>query len=215
MHARHKRHRNRSHILKFGFLARFLHARFLAVEDKKHQEILRKIPKGKWLLDGGCGWGQHSKGFDKKGKCVVALDITTFAMRRYGKCFPSAFRVKASLESLPFKSECIDNCILQDSLEHVTSIRKVLVQIKRILKKGGVVVATVPNWYNRFLDFNPSTQESHRHHHTSIGWRKLFYEAGFASCSIRCIAFPIINTDFLAKHLHLLGAVVMLKAIKN
>jgi len=201
--------------LRFGFLGRFLHTRFLAREDKKHREILRKIARGKWLLDGGCGWGEHSKGFEKKAKWVVALDITTFAMRGYGKCFPSAFRVKASLESLPFKPECIDNCVLQDCLEHVTSIREVLVQVRRVLKRGGVVVATVPNWYNRFLDFNPSTQESHQHYHTSMGWQKLFLEAGFTSCSVRGVAFPIFNTDALAKHLHFLGAGVMLAATKN
>ena len=201
--------------LRFGFLGKFIYARFLGTEEKKHHQMLRRIPRGKWLLDGGCGWGQHSKGFDKKTKWVVALDISTYNLREYCKRFPCAFRVKASLESLPFKPECIDNCILQDCLEHVTSIRKVLAQVKRVLKRGGVVVATVPNWYNRFLDVNPSTQISHRHFYTSIGWRKLFYKVGFASCSIRCIAFPIINTDFLARHLHLFGACVMLEAIRN
>ena len=201
--------------LRLGFLGKFLYARFLGREDKKHHEIMREIPRGKRLLDGGCGWGQHSKGFDKKATCVVALDVTTYAMREYGKRAPSAFRTKASLESLPFKPECIDNCILQDCLEHVPSIRNVLVQIKCVLKKGGVVVATVPNWYNQFFDFNPSTQKSHWHYHTSIGWRRLFYKGGFATCSVRCIAFPIINTDLLAKHLHLLGAGIILKATKH
>ncbi len=201
---------------RFGFLGRFIYIKtFLQLRSKKHRAFLRAIPKTDILIDCGCAYGIHSKGFEQKTSQLIGLDIQKNDLIEYRKRFGNRTScILASLDFLPFQPNSVDACVLQDSLEHIKNPVDVLSQIKSTLKPNGTVIATVPNWYNRFLDVNPYNVITHHHFYSSSGWKKLFVKAGFWDCNVSCIAFPILDIEFLSKNFHFFGVTVMLKAHK-
>ncbi|HLC48664.1 MAG TPA: class I SAM-dependent methyltransferase [Candidatus Norongarragalinales archaeon] len=52
---------------------------------------------------------------------------------------------------IPFKSRSFDIVICSEVLEHLFNSRAILKEIKRVVKKGGIVIFTMPNEYNLYL----------------------------------------------------------------
>lgn len=59
--------------------------------------------------------------------------------------------VQGDLIKLPFKDKGFDKAIMTEVLEHVTDDKKALSETHRILKRGGILVLTVPNYDFPFL----------------------------------------------------------------
>jgi SAM-dependent methyltransferase len=202
---------------RFGFLGRFLYLQFfLRLEPKKHSVLLGALPRTDILLDGGCGYGFHSEGFEEKTSCLIGLDIDKSDLIEYRRRFGNrASCILASLDYLPLQPSCLDACVLQDSLEHTRNPLDVLRQIESVIKPNGTLVATVPNWYNRLLNVNPFNVKTHHHFSSSLGWKKLFREANLGDSIVSCIAFPILDTQFLRRNFHVFGVCVILKTHKT
>jgi len=206
----------KDYITRFGWLGRFIFLLYLRREPQKRNMLLKNIPTTEVLLDGGCGWGIHSEGFEDKTCWLIGLDTVKKHLIDYHKRIHNNVScILASLAYLPFRPNSFDGCILQDSLEHTKNPLKVLRQIESIISPSGILVATVPNWFSFFLDANPFSAKAHHHFHSSLGWKRLFKKAGFQNCDVFSVAFPILNSPFLARHFHLFGIGVMLRAQKT
>ena len=75
--------------------------------------------------------------------------------------------------TLPFKDEEFDSIISSEVFEHVSNIEEIVIELKRVLKKGGIMLITVPFAYPRHcwpFDFK---------RYTSEGLKKLLNDAGF------------------------------------
>lgn len=202
-------------LFKSEYLGRFIMTLFHRSEQRKHDMLLRNIPVSEILLDGGCGDGVHSNGFTDKASWVIGLDIIKKYLVSYRKRLGEKVScIFASLDYLPFRPCILDVCVLQDSLEHTKDVRSVIRQVAMILKRKGVVVAIVPNWYNRFLDANPFSVKTHTHNLSSVGWESLF-DQHFSYCNVSCVTFPVIDSPFLARNFHLFGVSVMLRGVKT
>lgn len=94
------------------------------------------------VLDIGCGTGAMSKKLTPWGR-VVSADYSSLALsysRRRGLdrlCVSDAMR-------LPFQSATFDVVFALDVLEHVKDDEAALCEIQRVVKPGGLVMATVP-----------------------------------------------------------------------
>lgn len=203
-------------LLRYG-LGRFIRMSLLRFwTDRRKVMVLTNLNHNEILLDGGCGYGINSEEFSSKANWIIGLDIDGNALFEYRKRLKDkASCVKASLEYLPFRRECLSGCILQDALEHTRRPLIVLKQIRTSLKVGGQIIITVPNWYSRFLVLTPSCIEDHHCFHSSVGWKKLLEKTGFEICMISALAFPIINLPLVLKNLHFFGLGVFLKAKKH
>lgn len=200
---------------RLGYLGRMLLSLFFShIQSQKHTIVMQELDSNNHvLLDGGCGHGKGSNGFEHKTSWLVALDNDKDAITAYHKRFKASC-VRGDLERLPFQANVFDKCVLQDCLEHTKNPANVLRGIGLVLKANGEVVATVPNWYNRFFDFNVFTAELHESFHSSRGWKKLFEKVGY-NCHVSCVAFPVLNKRFFATHFHLFGMCVLLKAARS
>ena len=106
------------------------------------------------ILDCGCGDGlylmvisnlidSHLYGFDLDEKEIVLAKINMNA---------SATRfTRGDICRLPFHDSSFDKIILSEVLEHVAEDSKALQEIKRVLRKNGLLVITVPNHNYPFL----------------------------------------------------------------
>ncbi|MHA1712713.1 MAG: class I SAM-dependent methyltransferase [Candidatus Ranarchaeia archaeon] len=89
------------------------------------------------ILDAGCGEGVLVEEYFEKGYNIWGLDLN------YG----SARIVPGDVTSMPFSSEIFDVILLLDVIEHLNFAdqRKALKEVRRVLKAGGRIIASIPN----------------------------------------------------------------------
>ena len=105
------------------------------------QKILSRYLKGKLkILDIGCGAGFSTSLVNKKE--IIGLDKNKSALF-YSRLLGIKV-VQGDAILLPFKDGVFDFIFLLDLLEHVEDDRKVLKEVKRVGKKGGLIIITVP-----------------------------------------------------------------------
>jgi ubiquinone/menaquinone biosynthesis C-methylase UbiE len=96
------------------------------------------------ILDLGIGTGGDLKTLNKHGK-VYATDINREVLELIPKNLYFKKKV-CDATNITYNSNKFDLVILFDVLEHVKDNKKVISEIKRVLKKGGKLLLTVPSF---------------------------------------------------------------------
>ena len=125
-------------------------------------EILNvfKFSKKGAVLDLGCASGQYSIALDNLGFDVTATDVTS-----HFKHDKIKFVQFDSNKELPFPDASFDYVLLAEVIEHLKDPYKAIMQINRILKKGGKLILSTPNILNlksRFRFLTEGTYEYYR-----------------------------------------------------
>lgn len=107
--------------------------------------------KGKTLLEIGCGAGEASVYFAKKGALVTATDLST-GMLNVVNLVASKHNVEVNTvqcyaDKLPFPENSFDFVYAANILHHV-NILDTVDEVKRVLKAGGVFVCWEPLAHN-------------------------------------------------------------------
>lgn len=101
---------------------------------------LNQYTHGQKILDLGAGQGWYSLYLQEKGFQVTAVD------QKLGFHHPQISTLEKSLEEkLPFPNEEFDMILAWDIIEHVKNETQLLQEMHRILKKGGIVLLSVPH----------------------------------------------------------------------
>jgi SAM-dependent methyltransferase len=100
--------------------------------------ILRYKKKGK-LLDVGCATGLFMDEAEKKGFTVYGIDVSEYAVsiakKRFGKRV-----IRSSIEKAKHQNRKYEVITMFDVLEHLNDPRKVLLKLRDVLKKDGLLV---------------------------------------------------------------------------
>jgi len=95
------------------------------------------------VLDVGCGGGELLSFLPIRNKYGVDINLTSVKWaRRRGI---NARVVDVETQKLPYRDNYFDLVLCTELLEHLFNPFLLLSEIKRVLKKGGYVYATVPN----------------------------------------------------------------------
>ena len=116
-------------------------------ERRIRETIIRQIPHNvNLILDVGCGSGWVAKVFLKKNKKVISLDISKKNPSIVKKLYQSQnhFPLVADSFKLPFQSDSVDCVIASEIIEHVIDPKQFLMELFRVVKKGGKVVISTP-----------------------------------------------------------------------
>ena len=112
--------------------------------SKKIIELHKIIPEGKSALEVGCGGGILTEeiaffGFDTIGIDPSVQSITTASEHAIENGLKINY-INGTGEALPFQDSMFDIVFCCDVLEHVYDLPKVISEISRVLKPGGVFI---------------------------------------------------------------------------
>ncbi len=176
---------------------------------------------GERVLDFGCGGGRHSFEAMRRGAVTIALDSDREALagasawvralleqdKETAEAGGHGDLVAGDGSSLPFPDGCFDRVIAAEVLEHVPDDSRVLAELARVLRPGGVIAVTVPRWYPEAANWALSS-EYHNvpgghvriYRHRQIGQR--LHRAGLTPLSLpSCprVAQPVLVASLRAR----------------
>jgi ubiquinone/menaquinone biosynthesis C-methylase UbiE len=164
-----------------------------APENREIEKFLGDV-KGKDILEIGCGFGEASVYLAMKGARVTASDISKIMVnfvKRLAKYNKVEMEVcQASAEKLPFKDNSFDVVYAANVLHHV-DILATIMEVKRVLKKGGKFVCWDPLKDNPLINIYRQKAKSVRtvcEH--PLSWSEVqTIQNSFTIAKIRCTWF--------------------------
>jgi SAM-dependent methyltransferase len=154
------------------------------------------------VLDLGCGMGGFLEGLSEIGERVFPSDISVEGLAR---CSERGFGggAAASGYALPYADGSFDLVCMFDAIEHIEDDHRALREVARILRPGGLALATVPAY--QFLYANNDRIAQHFRRYDRHMLRTALEQAGLVverNTHANVFLFPLI-----------LPAVLVLKAI--
>jgi 2-polyprenyl-3-methyl-5-hydroxy-6-metoxy-1,4-benzoquinol methylase len=119
------------------------------VHTQRLEKIIEAIPGDgkKRVLDAGCGEGHlismmHDRfpSFEYAG-----IDITDVALQKARERCKYATLTKMDLDDIKYPDGHFDVVICTEVLEHIYEYRAVIEELKRVTKRGGLLIITHPN----------------------------------------------------------------------
>jgi ubiquinone/menaquinone biosynthesis C-methylase UbiE len=188
------------------------------LNHKKMKLVLNCVRRGESLIDIGCGTGEFIVQLRECFNMLVGVDMSSyaieFAAKRVGKD-KNVLLECGELNALHFPAEHFEICLCLDVLEHVKDLSPLLEEIHRILRPGGEIIVTVPNWYDIIISGILRMNPLHINTFTPWRWMKLLKRAGFKIKCYRAVDFPILRSDFLARKIYFLGMGILIVAVRQ
>lgn len=205
--------------------------------ELKYLKVLEILKRSKGLLNGklldagtggGCNLIRQLRSIGEEG-LVIGIDCNSEFIHTCKQVLKDPMTgwmvhlLLGNIIKLPFKEETFDIVTALDVLEHQENPAVALREIHRVLRPGGVLISTTPNWPDKMLIPIRKRRKkadytiygfAHLSAHCSYGWSRLICNNGFKIQRIRTVKFPLIHSEFLANKLHILGMCVLIESIK-
>ena len=126
---------------------RHFYERKHAEEDTRYFELYVPAVINRWFAEGDIldlGSGKQTRNIALDKKRVVFTDLSLSAMQFVKQTSPEAQCVVLDATALPFKDGAFSSILCKDILEHVPDDTKVVKEVYRCLKPGGVAGTWVP-----------------------------------------------------------------------
>jgi SAM-dependent methyltransferase len=111
----------------------------------RRRMLLAEARPGERVLDLGCGAGRFVAALGAAGADPVGVEIAEGALERARRVAPAAdLRRLGPDGSIPLEHRSVDLVWCSEVLEHVADVAHVLLEVRRVLRPGGRLLATVP-----------------------------------------------------------------------
>ncbi len=111
------------------------------------------------ILDAGCGWGVTLQHLERRGFEVVGLDQSVASLRRLDNAsrhlVAADLRLPPPAEATPF-----DAVLVLDVIEHLVDDRQAIEHLSRLVRPGGLLIASVPALPELYSEFD--TVQGHK-----------------------------------------------------
>lgn len=110
-------------------------------------DMVGLIPEGcRRVFDIGCAGGLLGKALKERSNVeVIGIEIDPYAAKEAGKYLDKVFTGDAESGDFPLEKNHFDCIICADIIEHMRDPDAFLQKYKKYLKKGGVLVLSIPN----------------------------------------------------------------------
>ena len=141
------------------------------------------LKEGMKLLDVGCGDESHIKAFDGLKIKTYGVDSIIHENKKVKVC-------DLVKEKIPFDDDTFDVVFTKSCLEHLRPIEYPMEEIKRVLKRKGLLIVMVPDWQSQYKSYydgydhvTPFTRRGLRDLMNCIGFKDVkceyFYQLPF------------------------------------
>lgn len=146
--------------------------------------LLPHLKKGAVLLDIGCWTGQLFRALSNSKVEYYGIDVSSQAIQKAKSVNPQGKWYTGSALKLPFKNKTFDVVTLFDVIEHIPigSEEKCIKEIKKIIKKNGVLILSTPadNFLSKASD--PAFFLSGHRHYSIDKLQKILKKESFVIC---------------------------------
>ena len=161
--------------------------------------LLAEVRRGERVLDLGCGAGRFVAALRAAGADAVGVELAEAALERARRNVAGAdLRLLEPDGSLPLDHGDVDLVWCSEVLEHVPDTAALLTEVRRVLKRGGRLLVTVPD-HGR-LRRTLIALARHDAHYDPLGQHVRFYTrrslartlraSGFAGVAIKPLGGP-------------------------
>jgi 2-polyprenyl-3-methyl-5-hydroxy-6-metoxy-1,4-benzoquinol methylase len=168
---------------------------------KKYADISKIKPQGK-ILDIGCATGDFLAYFKNKGWDTTGIEPDVDAKAMAIENHQIDVRDEAALDS--FEPEQFDVITMWHVLEHVYTLQERVAQLKRLLKKDGLLVIAVPNpasydakYYGKY--WAAYDVPRHIYHFTRKDISLLFSQQNFKISKVKPMVFDSFYVSMLSE----------------
>ncbi|MHB8874915.1 MAG: class I SAM-dependent methyltransferase [Myxococcaceae bacterium] len=179
----------------FDVWSRFYRYTGFGLELRRIQRVaidrLRVTP-GQRVLDLGCGPGDGLPRIAASGGVPIGLDYSEGMLGKAAVEPAGRGRlVRGDAGRLPFRSASLDKIVCTNSFHHYPDHRAALAELRRVLKKGGLLVLVDPRRDHPFgwlaIDFVEKRvfKLDEVRIYTVPEWRRLLADAGFSAAEVR------------------------------
>jgi len=109
------------------------------------------LPHGARVADIGCGSGVFTELLRRAGYSVTGIDISPKLVAVGRTKYPGLDLIEGDAEALPFEDASLDGVSLCNIVHHFPNPRKLIAEVRRVLKPGGRFAAIDPNRVNPFM----------------------------------------------------------------
>lgn len=140
----------------------------------KESVLINRNLKNKRIMDFGCGNKPYKELFRGGGE-YIGVDVKESGHDSQDKS-TDIFYDKVTI---PLKSDYFDYVLATQCFEHIPNIYEILLEINRVMKKEGILLATVPMvWEDHELPFD-------YYRYTENGLKYLLEQSGYAIIRIK------------------------------
>lgn len=127
----------------------------LGIHHRHLNEFVQKgvlaLPAGSKILDGGCGLSIWVTDEIRKRYELHSMDSEEKSIEFCRNYYKDSLYLVGDLYTIPFPDESFDAVTLREVIEHIKEPERAVKEIKRVLKKGGRVILTTPNYSSPLL----------------------------------------------------------------
>ena len=177
--------------------------------ERRRALLLAEARPGERVLDLGCGAGRFVAALRDGGADPVGVEIAEAALERARRNAPGAdLRLLEPDGSLPLEHGSVDLVWCSEVLEHVADTEHLLLEARRVLRRGGRLLITVP-FHGRVKaaligllrferHFDPTGQ--HLRFYTAGSLARTLGDAGFDAVQVRPWGGPpVLRTGLTAR----------------
>jgi SAM-dependent methyltransferase len=177
--------------------------------ERRRALLLAEARPGERVLDLGCGAGRFVAALRDAGADPVGAEIAEAALERARRNAPGAdLRLLEPDGSLPLEHGSVDLVWCSEVLEHVADTEHLLLEARRVLRRGGRLLITVP-FHGRVKaaligllrferHFDPTGQ--HLRFYTAGSLARTLADAGFDAVQVRPWGGPpVLRTGLTAR----------------
>jgi O-antigen biosynthesis protein len=109
--------------------------------------IARELVRDKHVLDIACGEGYGSAMLARDAAHVIGVDIAADAVAHAAERYPLVnveFR-QGACEAIPLPDQSVDVVVSFETIEHVPDHQRVLDEMRRVLRPGGLLIISTPD----------------------------------------------------------------------
>jgi ubiquinone/menaquinone biosynthesis C-methylase UbiE len=127
---------------RYDLTSRIYESRYQEVQRGKYASVSAEIPSSNVILDLGCGTGMFFSELSNRAKLLVATDISIEMLRHANSRPQMALLFQSDASHLPLRCQSLDAVVSVTMLQNAPEPLKVISEIARVLKSGGVAAIT-------------------------------------------------------------------------